>query len=124
MVESPLSKAMCKSGNPLMDYENSFNNNKNSSLTSISSIGSTASSSSKSSVDSGEETEEQLKRSNDFIHYCLYLFQGLYDEQHLCDYQSQKSGEKIGNEYKIRACMLRYNSIISKLFLIKCKKMS
>lgn len=111
LVESPLSKAMRKSGNPLMDYENSFNNNKNSSLTSISSIGSTASSSSKSSVDSGEETEEQLKRSNDFIHYCLYLFQGLYDEQHLCDYQSQKSGEKIGNEYKIRACMLRYNYI-------------
>jgi hypothetical protein len=85
-----------------------LNNNRNPSLTSVSSIASTGSSSSKMSDESSEENDQLVKRSNDYIHYCLFLFQGLYDTSHFYDKNMDKI---VGSEYKIRGLMLNYNYI-------------
>lgn len=107
IIESNLSKTLRKEKNLYLD-DHILNNNRNPSLSSVSSIGSTGSSSSNKSDDSVEENDQQLKRSNDYIHYCLFLFQGLYDTSHFYE----KNMEKIvTSEYKIRGLMLSYNYI-------------
>jgi alpha-tubulin suppressor-like RCC1 family protein len=102
IVESSLSKSMRK-GNILDD--NILNNNRTS-FSSVSSIASTGSSSSKESVNSSDDLD--FKRCNDYIHYCLFLFQGLYDTSHFYDKNMDKI---VSSEYKIRGLMLNYNYI-------------
>ncbi|CRK88070.1 CLUMA_CG001855, isoform A [Clunio marinus] len=107
IIESNLTKSLRKENIHSLD-DNILNNNRNS-FSSISSIASTASSSSKSSNDSSsEENDQQLMRSNDFVHYCLFLFQGLYETSHFYDKNMDKI---VGSEYKIRGLMLNYNYI-------------
>lgn len=106
LVESSLSKSMRKENVHILD-DHIINNNRNPSFSSISSIASTASSASNKSDESGEETSHAT-RSNGYIHYCLFLFQGLYDAEHFYD----KNMEKIvSSEYKIRSLMLNYSYI-------------
>lgn len=93
IVESSLSKSARKE--KIIDRKSSF-----------SSVSSIASSSSKESVDSSKD--EDYKRSNDFIHYCLFLFQGLYDTSHFYDKNMDKI---VTSEYKVRGLMLSYNYI-------------
>lgn len=104
LIESSLSKYMRRE-NLLIFDEHIINNNHNS-FSSLSSVASTYSSASKSSDDSMDE--EDYKKSNDYIHYCMFLFQGLYDSTRFyC-----KSVEKIVSpEYKIRVLMLDFNYI-------------
>lgn len=125
LIESSLSKSIRKNLNEeIFDEIDQNLLNNNSSLSSLSSMSSN--SSSKSSTDSAEFTHaNQLKFSNDFVHYCFYIFQGLYDENHFYDhfYQMQRghaqpqANEMNGtvssftNEYKIRILMLNYNYI-------------
>ena len=105
-IESSLSKSL-KKGNILLLDDHIMNNNRNPSYSSISSIASTASSSSNND-ESNDENDQQVKRSNDFIHYCLFLFQGLYDTSRFYDKNMDKI---VGSEYKIRGLMLNYNYI-------------
>lgn len=107
IIESSLSKSMRKENIHLLD-DVIMNNNRNPSFSSISSIASTASSSSKGSDEGGEISDQQAKRSNDYIHYCLFLFQGLYDTSRFYDKNMDKI---VGSEYKIRGLMLNYNFI-------------
>jgi alpha-tubulin suppressor-like RCC1 family protein len=81
------------------------NNNNCDILNSFSSMSSVASTGSSSSTCDDSIDESELKRSNDFIHYCLFLFQGLYDTNH---FYKEKN---VGSEYKIRGLMLNYNYI-------------
>lgn len=106
IVESSLSKSM-KKQNILTIDEHILNNNRNTSFSSMSSIASTGSSSS-NNEDSNEESLQQAKRSNDYIHYCLFLFQGLYDTSRFYDKNMDKI---VGSEYKIRGLMLNYKYI-------------
>lgn len=103
IIESSLSKSIRKT---MFIDENIIDTNRNpSSFSSISSVASTASeSSTKSSDDEGSDHHLQ----NDFIHYCLFLFQGLYDSTRFYDKQLSHI---IGSEYKIRTLMLNYNYI-------------
>lgn len=104
IIESSLSKYLRKENLQLID-EHIINNNHNS-FSSLSSIASTYSSTSKSSDESADV--EDYKKSNDYIHYCMFLFQGLYDSTRFyC-----KSVDKIvSSEYKIRVLMLDFNYI-------------
>jgi len=104
IIESSLSKYLRKENLQLID-EHIINNNHNS-FSSLSSIGSNYSSTSKSSDDSADV--EDYRKSNDYIHYCMFLFQGLYDSTRFyC-----KSVDKIVSpEYKIRVLMLDFNYI-------------
>lgn len=105
IVESNLSKSMRKENTHLID-NHILNNNRNPSFSSVSSIASTASSASQKSEDSNDR--QQATHSNDYIHYCLFLFQGLYDSSRFYE----KNMEKIvGSEYKIRSLMLNFNYI-------------
>lgn len=106
IVESSLSKSLRRENTRLLD-DHILNNNRNPSFSSVSSIASTGSASSKSS-DDAEESDEQARRSNDYIHYCLFLFQGLYDTSHFYDKNMDKI---VTSEYKIRGLMLSYNYI-------------
>lgn len=107
IVESSLSRSLRKENIHSLD-DHIMNNNRNTSFSSVSSIASTVSSSSKTSEESSEENNQQLRRSNDYIHYCLFLFQGLYDTSHFYDKNMDKI---VGSEYKIRGLMLNYNYI-------------
>lgn len=107
IIESSLSKSLKKESIHLLD-DHILNNNRNPSFSSISSIASTASSSSNKSDESNEENEQQSKHSNDYIHYCLFIFQGLYDSSRFYD---KKMDKIVGNEYKIRSLMLNYNYV-------------
>lgn len=106
IIESSLSKSLKKGHIHLLD-DHILNNNRNPSFSSVSSIASTGSSSSNND-ESSEENDQQAKRSNDYIHYCLFLFQGLYDTSHFYDKNMDKI---VGSEYKIRGLMLSYNYI-------------
>lgn len=99
IIESSLSKSIRKSflGDSIIDT------NRNPS--SFSSLSSEASESSKSSSDD-EGCDQHLQ--NDYIHYCLFLFQGLYDATRFYDKQLSHI---VGSEYKIRTLMLNYNYI-------------
>jgi hypothetical protein len=122
LIESSLSKSIRK--DEIFDEIDQNLLNNNSSLSSLSSV--TSNSSSKSSTDSTDfEQLQQLNYSNDFVHYCFFIFQGLYDENHFYDYFYQmqrvhaQSGSEVNggtlstftNEYKIRILMLNYNYI-------------
>lgn len=108
IIESSLSKSIRKENVRLLD-DNIMNNNRDPSFSSMSSIASTASSSSsKASEESSEENDQQVKRSNDYIHYCLFLFQGIYDTSRFYDKNMDKI---VGSEYKVRGLMLSYNFI-------------
>lgn len=100
IIESSLSKSIRKSymGDTIIDT-----NRNPSSFSSLSSDVSEESSKS-SSDDEGCE----LHMQNDYIHYCLFLFQGLYDSTRFYDKQLSHI---VGNEYKIRTLMLNYNYI-------------
>lgn len=106
IVESGLSKSIRK--NMLID-ENIMDSNRNpSSFSSISSVASTASESSTKSSEDANENDDQHTRSNEYIHYCLFLFQGLYDSTRFYD---KGLSHIVGTEYKIRTLMLNYNYI-------------
>ena len=107
IVESSLSKSLRKQKTQYLD-DHIMNNNRNPSFSSVSSIASTGSSSSNKSDESSDENDQQNKRSNDYIHYCLFLFQGLYDTSHFYDKNMDKI---VTSEYKIRGLMLNYNYI-------------
>lgn len=120
LIESSLSKSIRKNLRNEEFFDEIDQNliNNNSSLSSLSSM--TSNSSSKSStLSSNEIAQLEMKYSNDFIHYCLFIFQGLYDENHFYDYfyQVQRALQLDGklnsftNEYKIRILMLNYNYI-------------
>ena len=102
IVESSLSKSMRKEN--ILD-DNIMNNNRTS-FSSVSSVASTGSTSSKESDNSCDGRD--FKRSNDYIHYCLFLFQGLYDTSRFYD---KKMDKIVSSEYKIRGLMLNYNYI-------------
>lgn len=46
--------------------------------------------------------------TNDFIHYCLYIFHGLYDQTVISDFSARQLTFK---EYKLRVLMLNYSYI-------------
>lgn len=103
IIESSIGKLMRKEQNIHLIDEHIINNNCNSfsSLSSMESMSSTS-----RSDDSIEELDH--RKTNDFVHYCLFLFQGLYDSTRFyC-----KSVDKIvSTEYKIRVLMLDFNYI-------------
>lgn len=59
---------------------------------------------------SGELKLNEYKSHNDFIHYCLYIFHGLYDQNFI---ETLPSNEELVqhkfNEYHLRLLMLNYN---------------
>jgi hypothetical protein len=104
IIESGLSKSIRKT---MFIDENIIDTNRNpSSFSSISSVASTESEGSSKSSDESNDGDNQ--RSNDYIHYCLFLFQGLYDSTRFYD---RNLSHIIGTEYKIRTLMLNYNYI-------------
>lgn len=109
IIESSLSKSLKKQNHQsLYVDEKILDSNRNPSFSSISSVGSeTTTLSSKSSSDEGND-DNQTVLSNDYIHYCLFLFQGLYDSTHFYD---KSLSHIVSSEYKIRNLMLNYNYI-------------
>lgn len=107
IIESSLHKSLKKQTHQLYVDEKILDSNRNPSFSSISSVASTASTSSKSSTDDTNEGDD-LTKSNDYIHYCLFLFQGLYDSNRFYD---KNLNQIVGSEYKIRTLMLNYNYI-------------
>lgn len=56
--------------------------------------------------------------TNDFIHYCLYIFHGLYDQTVISDFSARQLPFK---EYKLRVLMLNYSYIDAfKLCIADC----
>lgn len=56
--------------------------------------------------------------TNDFIHYCLYIFHGLYDQTVISDFSARQLTFK---EYKLRVLMLNYSYIDAfKLCITDC----
>lgn len=108
LIESNLSKSLKKQNNLQQLYvdERIMDSNRNPSFSSISSVASTTSS--KSDDENANEADDDLEKSNDYIHYCLFLFQGLYDSTRFYD---KNLNHIVGSEYKIRTLMLNYNYI-------------
>lgn len=106
IVESALGNSIRKT---FFIDENIMDSNRNpSSFSSISSVASTASESSTKSSEGTNEGDDHYTRSNEYIHYCLFLFQGLYDSTRFYD---KSLSHIVGTEYKIRTLMLNYNYI-------------
>ncbi|KAL7016596.1 hypothetical protein ACKWTF_010066 [Chironomus riparius] len=108
IIESALSKSLKKQAHhQLYVDEKILDSNRNPSFSSISSVASETSTLSSKSSYNGTECDDPTK-SNDYIHYCLFLFQGLYDSTH---FYEKSLNHIISSEYKIRTLMLNYNYI-------------
>jgi alpha-tubulin suppressor-like RCC1 family protein len=102
IIESSLGKLMRKEHNLHLIDDHIINNNCNS-FSSLSSIESSNSGSSNDSIEIAD-----IRKSNDFVHYCLFLFQGLYDSTR---FYCKNVDKIVSSEYKIRVLMLEFNYI-------------
>lgn len=98
MIESTLSRSLRKD-----QHSSSMVINNNIRNASLSSIESSSSSLSTSSNDEREDDPPLAERANDYIHYCLFIFQGLYNVN--------ADRAMMGSEYRIRSLMLNFNYI-------------